>query len=176
MTRQTVHDDVNLLNDMNRSNDVNDPNRPNPANEPTATPRRPGPWLPSHHPPQQASHLPPTSTRPRPLPPRAAFVQTHREPILALLPTEPGYALCERLTWEVDLIVLAALEDALTRTASEAAAPTSPSMQAAPPSLPSRWALMALGGYGRGQMCLRSDIDIQLVIPDDAPDPLPLMA
>lgn len=175
MTRQTVHDDVNLLNDMNRSNDVNDPNRPNPANEPTATPRRPGPWLPSHHPPQQASHLPPTSTRPRPLPPRAAFVQTHREPILALLPTEPGYALCERLTWEVDLIVLAALEDALTRTASEAAAPTSPSMQAAPPSLPSRWALMALGGYGRGQMCLRSDIDIQLVIPDDAPDPLPLM-
>ncbi len=138
-----------------------------------------------HHPPPQASHLPPlpplppTSTRPRPLPPRGAgFVATHREQILSLLPTEPGYALCERLTWEVDLIVLAALEDALTRTAEPPTQPPSAdqaSRDLPAPALPPRWSLMALGGYGRGQMCLRSDIDIQLVIPDGAADPQPLM-
>jgi [protein-PII] uridylyltransferase len=114
-----------------------------------------------------------THTLPRPLPPRGAgFVATHRDLVLSLLPDEPGYSLCERLTWEVDAIVVASLEDALLRTPEFAAPRPSGLLQ---PRLPDRWALMALGGYGRGQMSLRSDIDIQLVIPDGAPDPQPLM-
>ncbi len=40
-----------------------------------------------------------THTLPRPLPPRGAgFVATHRDLVLSLLPDEPGYSLCERLT------------------------------------------------------------------------------
>jgi len=94
------------------------------------------------------------------------FVGAHKAQILEDLPDTPGYLLCERLTWEVDSIVLEALGRALTATM-----PPSPGGV----RLPDRWALMALGGYGRGQMCLRSDIDIQVVIPDGAPDPEPLM-
>lgn len=95
------------------------------------------------------------------------FVNQHKAHILEDLADTPGYLLCERLTWEVDTIVLQALNDAL--------AETMPAPAVGPARLPERWALMALGGYGRGQMCLRSDIDIQVVIPDGAPDPLPLM-
>jgi [protein-PII] uridylyltransferase len=114
-----------------------------------------------------------THTSPRPLPPRGqGFVATHRDLVLSLLRNEPGYSICERLTWEVDAIVVAALEDALLKTPEFAAPSPATALQ---PRLPDRWALMALGGYGRGQMSLRSDIDIQLVIPDGAPDPLPLM-
>lgn len=108
-----------------------------------------------------------------PRPRRLSFVDAHKQAVLELLPSTPGYALCERLTWEVDTIVLGALGEALLETAFDA-----PSLERAPsqpPSLPPRWALMALGGYGRGQMCLRSDIDLQLVLPDGAPDPQPLM-
>lgn len=94
-----------------------------------------------------------------------SFVAAHKGHILEDLPDTPGYLLCERLTWELDTIVLEALGDALATTLPPGAERR----------LPDRWALMALGGYGRGQMSLRSDVDIQLVIPDGAPDPLPLM-
>lgn len=95
-----------------------------------------------------------------------SFVETHKQRTLDDLADTPGYLLCERLTWEVDTIVLDALHVALAETMPDAGRS---------PRLPDRWALMALGGYGRGQMCLRSDIDVQLVVPDGAPDPEPLM-
>lgn len=97
-----------------------------------------------------------------------SFVAEHRDRILDDLADTAGHILCERLTWDVDTIVLDALELAAGETMGAAGDP-------AGARLPDRWALMALGGYGREQMCLRSDIDIQLVVPDGAADPEPLM-
>jgi len=101
-----------------------------------------------------------------------SFVDTWRDPIVAMLAEDPriaGQALCDVTTYAVDSIVVDACERALR------AAPPEGDETAGPPRLPERWAVTALGGYGRNQMCLRSDVDVQLVIPDDASDPAPFM-
>ncbi|TNF23693.1 MAG: hypothetical protein EP329_26845 [Deltaproteobacteria bacterium] len=103
--------------------------------------------------------------------PPASFYDTWRTPILALLEDDPhlaGQELCDVTTYAVDRIVIDACERALR------AAPP-PGEPIGPLRLPERWAVTALGGYGRNQMCLRSDVDVQLVIPDDAGDPTPFM-
>ncbi|MCC6621183.1 MAG: HD domain-containing protein [Deltaproteobacteria bacterium] len=94
-----------------------------------------------------------------------SFAALHRQAVLDSIRDSSGHDLCERYTYAVDTLVLESLDEALRLAPPEQGADR----------LPDRWALMALGGYGREQMCLRSDIDIQLVVPDGAPDPQPLM-
>jgi len=99
-----------------------------------------------------------------------SFVEACRETLLRALREDPkitGHALCEMATYAVDSLVIDACEEALGRAPLVT--------EVAPGGLPDRWALTALGGYGRGQWCLRSDVDLQLVIPDDATDPEPFM-
>lgn len=102
----------------------------------------------------------------------SSFVDTHRDTILDMLAEDPrisGQALCEVTTYAVDNILIDACEQALRDAPLE---PGGPGLT----GLPERWALTALGGYGRNQMCLRSDVDLQLVLPDDAVDPTPFMS
>lgn len=94
-----------------------------------------------------------------------SFVERHKEPILRLLAGEErraGHTLCEMVTYAADTVVIEACEHALREA---------PLGDGGGSGLPDRWALTAIGGYGRGQMCLRSDVDLQLLIPDDAADP-----
>ena len=108
---------------------------------------------------------------PQDSPPSRSFVDAWREPVLEMLTDDPhvsGQALCDVTTYAVDSIVIDACEHALRD-----ALPSDG--HAGPLRLPERWAITALGGYGRNQMCLRSDVDVQLVIPDDASDPAPFM-
>ncbi|MFT7580699.1 MAG: [protein-PII] uridylyltransferase [Myxococcota bacterium] len=99
-----------------------------------------------------------------------SFADEHRAGVLAALTDDPyisGQALCETVTYAVDTIVVEAAQRAMERLPA--------SERDGRVGLPERWALMALGGYGRTQMCLRSDIDIQLVVPDGSADPRPFM-
>jgi [protein-PII] uridylyltransferase len=90
------------------------------------------------------------------------FFEAQKRAVLADLRTMSGYALSERYSWAVDRVVVTALEEALA--------------EGEPPAiLPHGWSLMALGGYGRQEMCLRSDVDVQLLVPDGAGDPGLLM-
>lgn len=83
-------------------------------------------------------------------------------------PGVTGFALCEAHTVAVDRLVLDALKGALTSALSTG-------VDAERPTLPAGWALMAIGGYGRSQMSLRSDVDIQLLIPPSVADPEPFV-
>ncbi|PIE20947.1 MAG: hypothetical protein CSA66_00315 [Proteobacteria bacterium] len=103
-----------------------------------------------------------------------SFADAHKDAVLERVAVEPavsGHALCEAITYVADDAVITACEEALRR------APLGEGGGGAdgPRVLPERWAVMALGGYGRGQMCLRSDVDIQLVVPDGSADPGPFM-
>ncbi len=83
---------------------------------------------------------------------------------LTQAPHASGHAICAADTYLVDRAVVGALSDALDEVDRSDLEPNGRQL----------WALTALGGYGRGQMCLRSDVDLQLTVPDGA-DPGPLM-
>ena len=94
-----------------------------------------------------------------------SFVKLHQARVVEAVradPGVPGHALCDAITHEVDTLVLRSLAAALRDTGIGT-------------TLPPGAALTALGGYGRRQMSLRSDIDLQLVVPEDFGDPEPLM-
>ncbi|MCA9515656.1 MAG: HD domain-containing protein [Myxococcales bacterium] len=95
------------------------------------------------------------------------FADRNKEQVLRLIAEDErcaGHTLCDVVTYAADTVVIEACEQAL------AEAPVEPDGSGGS-GLPERWALTAIGGYGRGQMCLRSDVDLQLLIPDDAADP-----
>lgn len=94
------------------------------------------------------------------------FFEQQRTAVLQDIRVMSGYALCERYSWAVDRMVVTALEDTLVDT---------PALSTGKALLPTGWSLMALGGYGRQEMCLRSDVDLQLLLPDGSGDPTALM-
>lgn len=94
----------------------------------------------------------------------AGFREEQTRRMVELLEARPalrGYKLCEVYTHAADTLVLGGLRQALTELEMGQ-------------RLPKGWALIALGGYGRRQMSLRSDVDLQLVVPKRA-DPRPVM-